>query len=44
LLGKAIWKATGKPLTEARFLIPLADPIQVGKAAQGQKLPDPVWK
>lgn len=44
LLGKATWKATGKAVTEIKLLAPLADPTQVGKAAQGQKLTDPIWK
>jgi WD40 repeat protein/mono/diheme cytochrome c family protein len=44
LVGKATWKATGKPVADAKLLAPLADAAQVGKAAQGQKLTDPVWK
>jgi WD40 repeat protein len=42
--AKGIWKATGKPITDAKLLAPLKDAGQVGKAAQGQKLTDPVWK
>ncbi len=44
LLTKGVWKATGKPITDAKLLAPLADAAQVGKAAQGLKLVDPVWK
>ena len=44
LLGKAAWKANGKSVTEAKFLAPLADHAQVGRATQGLKLSEPVWK
>jgi WD40 repeat protein/mono/diheme cytochrome c family protein len=44
LLKKGMWKATGKPVTDAKLLDPLKDAVQVGKAAQGQKLAEPVWK
>ena len=44
LLAKGVWKATGKPVADAKLLAPLADAAQVGKAAQGQKRADPVWK
>ena len=44
LLAKGVWKATGKPVADAKLLAPLADAVQVGKAAQGQKLAEPVWK
>lgn len=44
LTGKAIWKAGGKPVTDPKLLAPLADAAQVGRAATGQKLTDPVWK
>ena len=44
LLAKGVWKASGKPVTDAKLLAPLADAGQVGKAAQGQKLTEPVWK
>ena len=44
ILAKGTWKATGKPLTDSKFLAPLADRVQVGKALQGQKLTEPVWK
>jgi WD40 repeat protein len=44
LLKKGTWKATGKAVTDAKLLTPLNDPLQVGKAAQGQKPADPVWK
>jgi hypothetical protein len=44
LLGKASWKAAGKPIADAKLFAPLADPMQVGKACQGLKLTDPVWK
>ncbi|MBA4189012.1 MAG: hypothetical protein C0467_13525 [Planctomycetaceae bacterium] len=43
-LAKAAWKVGGKPVADAKLLAPFADPVQVGKAAQGQKLTDPVWK
>src|SRR5262245_53648659 len=42
--AKAIWKAAGKPVTDAKLLAPLADAGQLGKAAQGQKLAEPAWK
>jgi WD40 repeat protein len=42
--AKAVWKVTGKPVTEAKLLAPLADAGQLGKAAQGQKIAEPVWK
>jgi WD40 repeat protein len=44
LLAKCTWKAGGKPVADAKWLAPLADAAQVGKAARGQKLADPVWK
>jgi WD40 repeat protein len=44
LLPKAAWKAGNKPVTDAKLLEPLKDAVQVGKAAQGQKLAEPVWK
>ncbi|MCI0700169.1 MAG: hypothetical protein L0241_03680 [Planctomycetia bacterium] len=44
LLTKANWKAGNKPVTDARLLKPLKDAGQLGKAAQGQKLAEPVWK
>lgn len=44
LLAKGVWKATGKPLTDKALLAPLKDASQVGKAAQAQKLAEPVWK
>jgi len=43
-LAKAVWKVGGKPVVDAKLLIPLLDAAQVGKAAQGLKLTDPVWK
>ncbi|MBA4064029.1 MAG: hypothetical protein C0501_10015 [Isosphaera sp.] len=43
-LGKAAWKAGGKPVADAALLVPLRDAGQVGKAARGEKLADPVWK
>jgi WD40 repeat protein len=43
-LAKAVWKAAGKPVTDAKLLAPFADAAQVGKAAQGQKLAEPVGK
>ncbi len=44
LLAKGVWKAAGKPVTDAKLLLPLKNAGQVGKAAQGQKLAEPVWK
>lgn len=44
LLSQGTWKATGKPLTDPKLLAPLKDAVSVGKAAQGQKVPEPVWK
>lgn len=43
-LAKAAWKVGGKPVADAKLLAPLADAAQVGKAARGEKLADPVWK
>lgn len=43
-IAKAVWKAGGKPVADAALLVPLKDAAQVGKAARGQKLADPVWK
>ncbi len=43
-LAKAVWKAGGKPVTDAKLLAPLKDAAQVGKAAIGAKLAEPVWK
>jgi hypothetical protein len=43
-LAGAAWKAGGKPVADAALLAPLRDAAAVGKAAQGQKLADPVWK
>jgi DNA-binding beta-propeller fold protein YncE len=39
--ASASWRAGGKPVTEPRWLAPLNNPEQVGKAAAGQKVPDP---
>lgn len=44
LLARGVWKATGKPVTDAKLLAPLTDASQVGKAARGEKLAEPVWK
>jgi hypothetical protein len=44
LRAQAMWKASGKPVTDARLLAPLADAAPVGKAMQGQKVSEPVWK
>jgi fructose-1,6-bisphosphatase/inositol monophosphatase family enzyme len=44
LLGKVVWKAGGKPVTDAKLLAPLADPPKVSQALAGQKLTDPSWK
>ncbi|MBN9118073.1 MAG: hypothetical protein J0I06_02715 [Planctomycetes bacterium] len=44
LLAKGVWKAGGKPVADPKLLAPLAGAGQVGKAAQGQKLAEPVWK
>ncbi|VTS01204.1 wd-40 repeat protein : WD40 repeat-containing protein OS=Singulisphaera acidiphila (strain ATCC BAA-1392 / DSM 18658 / VKM B-2454 / MOB10) GN=Sinac_5385 PE=4 SV=1: PSCyt1: WD40: WD40: WD40: WD40 [Gemmata massiliana] len=44
LLEKASWKATGKTVTDPKLLAPLRDAGQVGQAARGVKLPEPVWK
>jgi len=43
-LAKAAWKVAGKPVTDTKLLTPFVDAAQVGKAAQGQKLAEPVWK
>ena len=43
-LGKAVWKAGGKVVADAKLLAPLQAASQVGKAASGTKLTDPVWK
>ena len=44
LTAKGVWKAGGQPVPDAKALAPLSDPAQVAKAAQGQKVPEPVWK
>jgi mono/diheme cytochrome c family protein len=44
LLAKGAWKAGGKPVTDAKWLAPLAEAGQIGKALNGQKLAEPVWK
>jgi WD40 repeat protein/mono/diheme cytochrome c family protein len=44
LLTKGVWKAAGKPVTDGKWLAPLAEGGQVGKAIQGQKLAEPVWR
>ncbi|MFO0824752.1 MAG: c-type cytochrome domain-containing protein [Gemmataceae bacterium] len=43
-LARAVWMAGGKPVADGKLLAPLKDATQVGKATQGQKLADPVWK
>lgn len=43
-LAKATWRAGGKPVADAALLAPLKDAAQVGRAARGEKLADPVWK
>jgi hypothetical protein len=40
-LVKAVWKADGKPVPDAKVLVPLKDAAMVGKAAQGQKIDAP---
>ena len=44
LLEKGTWRATGKPVTDAKLLAPLNDATKVGKAAIGEKLTGPIWK
>ncbi len=44
IVSKGVWKANGKPITDAKWLTPLQDTAQLAKAAQGQKLAEPVWK
>ena len=40
--ARGAWKAGGKPVLDAKSLAALADPAQVAKAAQGQKVGEPV--
>lgn len=44
LLARGVWKASGKPITDTKLLASLFDASQLGKAAQGQKLAEPMWK
>lgn len=44
VLAGGVWKAAGAPVTDARLLAPLRDPAQVGAAARGRKVTEPVWK
>ncbi|HEY3788390.1 MAG TPA: c-type cytochrome domain-containing protein [Urbifossiella sp.] len=43
LASKAIWKGDGKPVANAKLLVPLNDSARVAKAIQGEKLPEPVF-
>ena len=44
MLAKASWTTGGKPVTGEKLLAPLRDAGPLGKAAQGQKIKEPVWK
>lgn len=43
ILGKATWKAGGKPVADAKLLTPVRDPTAVAKAMQGQKVTEPAF-
>jgi len=43
LSEKAVWKGDGKPITDAKLLLPLADPAKVAKSVAGEKVPLPVF-
>lgn len=42
--GKAAWKAGGRPVPDVKLLGPLDNAAQVAKAAQGEKVAEPVFK
>ena len=39
----AVWQAAGKPVADAKWLVPLNLPTNVAKAAIGEKLPEPAF-
>jgi hypothetical protein len=41
--AKTTWKGDGKPIPDAKLIAPLNDPAKVAKAAQGEKLPEPLF-
>jgi hypothetical protein len=43
-LAGATWRAGPRPVTDPKLLAPLKDAGPLGKAAQGQKVGEPVWK
>ncbi|MFO0803921.1 MAG: WD40 repeat domain-containing protein [Gemmataceae bacterium] len=43
LIEKAAWKGDGKPVTDVKLLLPLADPAKLAKAYAGEKVPEPVF-
>lgn len=44
IASRAIWKTTTRTVADEKWLAPLRDTGQLGKAAQGEKLADPVWR
>lgn len=44
VLSQGVWKTSGQALPDEKLLAPLRNAGMVGKAAQGQKIPEPVWK
>ena len=43
LAARASWRAGPRPLTDAKWLAPLAAPAEVGKAARGEKVGEPAF-
>lgn len=44
VLSRGVWKTSGQAVTDEKLLAPLRNPGAVGKAARGEKVPEPVWK
>jgi WD40 repeat protein len=44
VLSRGVWKTSGQALTDEKLLAPLRNAGMVGKAARGEKIPEPVWK
>lgn len=43
LTGRATWRAGARPLTDAKWLAPLAAPAEVARAARGEKVGEPAF-
>jgi WD40 repeat protein len=42
-LAKAAWKAGGKPVADAKLLLPMRDPAAIAKSMKGEKVTEPIF-